>query len=93
MALLKRDSNSLPNTVIRANLTAMRTTIDLDDNAFKIAQSKSNTDGISLDQAVSALVLKGAGARAKKSTTPPGVFRSKGGRYTSADVAAALASD
>lgn len=71
----------------------MRTTIDLDDNALKVAQSKSKVDGISLDQAISALILKGASAPAKKSTPKPGVFRSKGGRYTSSDVAAALASD
>lgn len=85
--------NGLPIPAIRANLTTMRTTIDLDDNALRIARSKSRTDGISLDQAVSALVLKGAGAHPKKTTTSPGVFRSKGGRYTSADVAAALDSD
>ena len=82
----------MPISALRANLTIMRTTIDLDENALRIAQSKSKTDGISLDQAVSALVLKGAGAHVKKSTTP-GVFRSNGGRYTSADVAAALESD
>ncbi len=78
---------------LRANLTFMRTTIELDDDALRVAQSKSKTEGISLDQAVSALVLKGAGTLAKKTANPPGVFRSKGGPYTAADVAAVLASD
>jgi len=67
----------------------MRTTIDLDARALEAARLKSRSDGISLDEAVSALILKAAGT-SKPAKRPPAVFKSKGPRYNSADVAAAL---
>jgi hypothetical protein len=71
----------------------MRTVIDLDEKALAAAQKKSRADGISLDEAASSLILKGAGSDFKKTSRKPGVFKSTGGRYTSADVAAALEND
>ena len=78
---------------VQANLLRMRTTIDLDAKALKAAQIKSQADGISLDEAVSALILKAAENSLKRPKRSLGVFKSKGPRYNSADVAAALEND
>jgi hypothetical protein len=75
---------------LRATFARMRTKIDLDTKALEAAKIKSQAEGISLDEAVSALILNGVSKKSASQERRNGVFKSKGGRYNSADVAAAL---
>ena len=66
----------------------MRTTITLDEDAFKAAKSKAEHEKVTLGRAVSLLILQAI--REPKRRTGGAIFRSEGGLYTSEDVEAAL---
>jgi len=70
----------------------MRTTLTLENDAYAVAKAKADHENISLGKAASDLILHSVrhmGGRPKSSA----VFRSGGGRYTSAQVEEALADE
>jgi hypothetical protein len=71
----------------------MPTTVELDDNALRVAQEKASQESISIGRAASMLILKGAGQHVNGEAIREAVFRSTGSVYTSADVARALEDD
>jgi len=68
----------------------MRTTLTLENDAYAVAKAKADLENISLGKAASDLILQSVrqiGGKPKYRA----VFRSGGGRYTSAEVKKALA--
>jgi len=70
----------------------MRTTLSLENDAYAVAKSKADHENISLGKAASDLILQTVRQTGGKPKARA-VFRSGGGRYTSAQVEEALADE
>jgi hypothetical protein len=70
----------------------MRTTLNLDNDAYAAAKAKADHEDISLGEAASQLILQTVKLPPQKQKSGA-VFRSSGGRYTSAQVEEALADE
>lgn len=70
----------------------MRTTLTLDNDAYAVAKAKADHENISLGEAASQLILQ-AVKPPSKAQRLGAVFRSPGGRYTSAQVEEALSDE
>jgi len=68
----------------------MRTTLTLENDAYAVAKAKADHENVSLGKAASDLILRTV-RQADGKTKSRAVFRSGGGRYTSAQVKKALA--
>ena len=68
----------------------MRTTLTLDNDAYAVAKSKADHENVSLGKAASELILQTVRMADGKTKKSSAVFRSGGGRYTSAQVEEAL---
>jgi hypothetical protein len=72
----------------------MRTTMTLENDAYAVAKAKADHENISLGQAASRLILQTVKmSPPKPKSKASAVFRSTGGRYTSAQVEEALADE
>jgi hypothetical protein len=68
----------------------MRTTLNLDPDAFQAAKAKAAHENLPLGKAVSELILQALQTRAPTRAKSAGVFRSQGGIYTALEVEEAL---
>jgi len=67
----------------------MRTTLNLDIDAFQAAKAKAAHENISLGKAASDLILQGLRGASTR-PAPSAVFHSQGGIYTAKEVEEAL---
>jgi hypothetical protein len=70
----------------------MRTTLTLDNDAYAVTKAKADHENVSLGKAASDLILQTVRQTAARPKARA-VFRSGGGRYTSAQVEEALADE
>ena len=71
----------------------MRTTLALDNDAYALIKAKADHENVSLGKAASELILQGVRIMSANPNKSGAVFRSVGGRYTSAQVEEAISDE